>query len=198
MESFEQLARGDWFLLAFFVFGAALSLFFLIRYFHRARLIEDMPTSKIHSAHQGYVELHGTAKCIDGPEIVAPLTGKSCAWYSYSIEERSQHGKRQWQRIEHGTSDFLFLLEDETGSCVIDPDDAEVTPSISKTWYGSNPSRAIDRLQVHPAIDVISKVLTNTSAPYRYTEQRINFNESLYALGEFTSIGADYRKEKKI
>ena len=195
MESFEQFARADWFLLAFFVVGATFCLFFSIRMFHRARLIEDMPTSKIRSAHQGYVELYGTAKCLDGPKIVAPLTRQPCVWYSYTIEERSRHGKQQWRQIDHGISDHLFLLEDDTGKCVIDPEDAEVTPSINETWYGSSPSRSLDRLDVHPSIDLLSKAIVQTGAPYRYTEKRIDINEPLYALGEFTSIGTDFRKE---
>lgn len=195
MQSIEQFAQADWFLLAFFVFGAALSLFLAIRMFHRARLIEDMPTSKIRSAHQGYVELYGTAKWLDGPEIVAPLSGQPCAWYSFTIEERSRHGRKQWRRIDHGISEHLFLLEDETGSCVIDPEDAEVTPSISETWYGSTPLRALDRLDINPTIKLLSKAIVQSGAPYRYTEKRININEPLYALGEFTSLGTDFRKE---
>ena len=195
MHEFEQFSSGDWFFIAVLVFVAILSLLGSIKFFHRARLIQDMPTSKIRSASQGYVELYGESKWLDGPEIVSPLTGSPCAWYSYAIEERTQHGKQKWRRIEHGISDHLFLIKDDTGECVIDPDGAEVTPSVSETWYGSRPDRMLDTLKVHPSIDMLSKALTQAGAPYRYTERRLNINESLYAIGEFTSVGTDYRKE---
>lgn len=195
MQGFEHFSHGDWFLLAALCVGAVIALLGSIRMFHRARLIEDMPTSKVRSASQGYVEFYGTAKWLDGPEIFAPLTGLPCAWYSYSIEERNQHGKQKWRRIDHGVSDHLFLLEDDTGVCVIDPEDAEVTPSVNETWYGSRPARSLDKLKVHPSVDILSKVLTQTGAPYRYTERRLNVDEPLYAIGEFSSIGTDFRKE---
>lgn len=195
MPGLERFSNGDWFLLAALCVAAVASLLASIRMFHRARLIEDMPTSKVRSAPQGYVELYGTAKWLDGPEIFAPLTGLPCTWYSYSIEERSKHGKRRWQRIDHGESVHLFLLEDDTGACVIDPEAAIVTPSVNETWYGSRRSRALNTLKAHPAIDILSKTLSRAGAPYRYTERRLNINEPLYAMGEFTSVGTDFRKE---
>ena len=195
MLGFDYYSSGDWFLLLALIAGAITALLMSIRMFHRARLIEDMPTSKIRSASQGYVELFGKAVCLDGPEITAPLTGLPCAWYSFSIEERSQHGNNKWRRIDHGISDELFLIKDATGECVIDPDGANVTPSVTETWYGSRPNHALDSLKLHPAIDVVTKTLAMTSAPYRYTEKRLNLNEPLYAIGEFASVGTDYRKE---
>ncbi len=195
MQGFEHFSNGDWLLLIALCIGVVITLLGSIRMLHRARLIEDMPTSKVRSAPQGYVELYGTAKWLDGPQIFAPLTGLPCAWYSYSIEERSHHDKRRWRRIDHGVSDHLFLLEDDTGACVIDPEDAEVTPSIRETWYGSKSASPVDASKVHSSISILSKTLARTGAPYRYSEQRLNVNEPLYAIGEFNSVGTDYRKE---
>ena len=48
------------------------------RAIRRARLIEDVPTSKIRSAVQGYVELIGHAEAMEGPAIVAPLSQLPC------------------------------------------------------------------------------------------------------------------------
>lgn len=197
METIHQLAGDELFLTAFFIVGATFSLFSSIRLFHRARLIEDMPTSKVRSACQGYVELLGNAKCLDGPKIKAPLTGKKCVWYAFTVEERNHHGKHKWRRVEHGISDNLFLLEDETGRCVVDPEGADVTPGIRETWYGASPARAIDRLKIHPSLNYISDVFTQSVSPYRYTEERIDINDSLYVLGEFSSLGTDYRNENR-
>ncbi len=195
MQGFSHYSSGDWFLLIALCIAAVASLFYSFKMFHRARLIEDMPTSKIRSAIQGYVELYGKAVWLDGPEIIAPLTGLPCAWYSFSIEERNQHGNNKWRRIDHGISDHLFMLKDETGECVIDPDGAEVTPSITDTWYGSKPKRTLDALKNYPVLNMLNKTGALTNAPYRYTERRLNINEFVYAIGEFKSVGTDYRKE---
>ena len=63
---------------------------------HRARLIEDVPTSLIRSASQGYVELQGIGRLLDGPVIAGPLSGKRCTWWSYRVEERGGGKDRRW------------------------------------------------------------------------------------------------------
>lgn len=60
--------------------AAGISLFSLRkghRQFKRARLIEDMPTSKIRSASQGYTELIGVAEN-RGVTLSSPLSGSPC------------------------------------------------------------------------------------------------------------------------
>jgi hypothetical protein len=120
-----------WALMAFLT-GFSLNAFYrLFRWIQYARLIENVPTAKIRSAAQGYVELSGIAKLMDGPIIMSPLTGKTCVWYSYIIEEKADtsrtegHFNSARQIVEQGKSEELFLLEDETGCCVIDPDEWE-------------------------------------------------------------------------
>ncbi|MEJ2115410.1 MAG: hypothetical protein P8X88_05040, partial [Gammaproteobacteria bacterium] len=93
MQEVARFTNGDWFLLIALFIAALICLFAALRSFHRARLIEDMPTSKIRSCPQGYVELCGTAKLMDGPDIHAPLSGQPCVWYSFSVEEYVEHSK---------------------------------------------------------------------------------------------------------
>ena len=194
MQASYHFSQGDWFLLTVLFVGAGICLFGALRMFHRARLIEDMPTSKIRSCSQGYVELHGTAKWMEGPEIHAPLSGQPCVWYSFSVEEYVANSKHKWRRVNSGVSDQLFLLEDDTGACVIDPDKAEVTPSSSMTWFGNE--RLVPRTHTSP-LDVLGGALFQSNEKYRYTERRIDVYESLYAIGEFCSIGTDYRDSVK-
>jgi len=143
----------------------------MIRWWNQSRMIEDVPTSKIRSASQGYVELNGTAQTMDGPLVISPLTGKTCVWYRYKIEEKVKHydskgnAHSYWKTVKHETSEELFLLEDETGRCVIDPDDADVISHNKRTWY---------KRTVIP--------------PRRYTEELIVDNEPLYAIGLFNTV----------
>ena len=168
---------------------SALGFFFAFRFFSRARLIEDMPTSKVRSAAQGYVELEGHGELMRGEPIVSPLTGRTCTWYQYKIEERVEsydsRGNRQsrWRTIDGGTSDELFLLVDETGACVIDPEGAEVIPSSEDSWYGNNPTWSNGL----PSSRGLGGMLSG--GRYRYSEKRMEPGDPLYALGMFHSVG---------
>lgn len=173
--------------------GIAIAGFwFTFRSLIRARTIEDTPTAKIRSAQQGYVELAGQAKVIDGDPTLAPLTGMDCCWYRYKIEK---HGGKNWHTLESAGSEDLFLLDDETGECIIDPEGAEVTPSDKSVWYGSsrypenrNPQRqTITQQPLFKIARVLNTKITFGNR-YRYTEERIYPGDALYAIGLFRSL----------
>ena len=162
------------------------AFYFLIR----KRIIQDTPTSKIRSAAQGYVELKGHCELMQGEQIKAPLTHTLCVWFFYMIEEHTRSGKySKWVTIEIGTSDELFLLIDETGRAVIDPEGAGITPAIEEIWYGH--SRTPD---ISPERKRGNKWFQFIQGRYRYTEQRIHPGDSLYALGLFNTTGGDNRE----
>ena len=156
---------------------SCVGFYFAFNFLKRARVIDDTPTSKIRSAAQGYVELVGRSKAMDGPPILSPLTNTVCTWYRYKAEET--HDKHT-RTIESGTSDNLFYLLGPTGQCVIDPDDAIVRPTVKKVWYGSR--------NAHKS-SFGSSVLSGLGSGYRYTEERMHDNDPLYAIGEFSSVG---------
>jgi len=163
----------------------------------RYRLIEDVPTAKVRSAHQGYVELVGRAVMMDGEPIVAPLSQTQCCWYRYSIEERS--GKH-WDTLERKTSDALFMLRDDTGDCVIDPEGAEVESLHGKTWYGGSYSTGMPGVHVRldnrarpPSAGTgmfggISRHIHIGAGRYRFRESVILDGDPLYAIGWFKSL----------
>lgn len=178
-----------WIILGLLTTAAAAAFYFTFRALSRARVIEDIPTAKIRSAHQGYVELEGTALPMEGTPILAPLTGSHCCWYRYKIEKR---GDKNWRTVESDTSDGLFLMTDDTGSCIIDPEGAEVTPNHRSTWYGS--SRYPATGNTLPGQERSSKLFgitlttvggTSWSGRYRYTEERITPGAPFYAIGQF-------------
>ncbi len=155
------------------------AFYFLIR----KRIIQDTPTSKVRSAAQGYSELSGKGQLIEGTKITAPLTNTLCTWYKYTIEERRSSGKnRRWVTIESGISDNFFLLVEDTGQVIIDPEGANVTPAEKYTWYGHSkfPSNYPVKKSGFFSFDF---------GRYRYTEERMHPNDPLYALGLFKTIG---------
>lgn len=158
------------------VFLAISGFYITFKYFRRARIIEDTPTSKIRSAAQGYAELVGYGDTIDGPEIISPLSKTPCTWYRYKVEKI---GDKYDQVLDSGVSEELFVLVGKTGRCVINPEGAIVTPTVRKTWYGSkyaNDSRSD---------------LGGLGRRYRFTEERMHPGDSLYAIGFFQSVGGE-------
>ncbi len=181
---------------------SAASLYGIFRFFHRSRFIDDTPTSKIRSAHQGFVELEGVGRLMKGTPIISPLSKKQCLWYNYKIEHQVResdigprdshaHSKTSWETVDSGISDNLFLLADDTGICVVDPEGATITPSFSKTWYGPRDYQVTDSSSIDGVLALVGVTGKNN---YRYTEKRIDVGEALYALGRFKSIGG--RREK--
>lgn len=163
--------------------GAALAAFvYAFVCLRRVRVIEDTPTAKIRSAAQGYGELSGTAQLMDGAPIVAPLTGKTCAWYRYKVEKL---GDKHSHVVDSGESDELFLLLGATGRCVIDPEGATVVTRHKEVWFDHRyPSR---KRGGHGGL--FGLLVGRVGSRYRYTEERLRAGEPLYALGMFKSVG---------
>ena len=170
------------------------SFFCAFSRFYRKRIIEDTPTAKIRSASQGYVELVGYGHLIDGQPITSPFSGNTCLWYEYQVEERSATSQgTEWRTVRSGASDSLFLLKDETGQCIIDPEGASVTVKDSYVWYGNSdmPSSR------SPAVRKISGLNKSISPggfrggfnQYRYTEKLLYPGGRLYAIGLYETIG---------
>lgn len=138
---------------------AAISMLAWLSALNRLRAIRDTPTSKIASAAQGYVELIGR-----GHPFGEPLLGKlsllPCLWYRYRIEKRGSEDK--WKTIDSGESDDTFILRDDTGECVVDPEQAEILTRHHDQWHDGD---------------------------YRYTEWKLIEYDSLYVIGQFRTQG---------
>lgn len=152
-------SRGGW--LACLGLMALVSLFAWLSALRRRRAIADTPTSRVASAAQGYVELRGRGRPLDGTPLVSHLTGLPCLWYRYRVERRS--GDHKWQTVDSGESRASFLLDDGSGCCVVDVEEAELLTRHKETW---------------------------TRDGYRNTEWKLLIGDPVYALGEFATLGA--------
>lgn len=190
--------------------AVALAIVGLLRGFgslQRARLIEDVPTAKVRSAHQGYVELIGTAQAMEGEPIIAPLSGMQCCWYRYRVQERDRN---RWNLVRRGESDGLFLLSDDTGECLIDPEGAKVSAQHVESWFGDGglggfpgvhhralkPDGWLEKL-ADAGIRVTSSAM-GAGARYRYTEEVILPDDPVYAIGHFKSYDdIDHQRNRR-
>jgi hypothetical protein len=129
--------------------------------YRRYRNIQDVPTSRVASAAQGYVELFGRTELLPGEPIMSKLSRSPCCWYSYKVEEKGSNDK--WTTLDSGSSVEQFLLVDDTGQCVISPEGAEVLTRDRKYW------EQLDR---------------------RFTEWLLLPRSAIYAIGEFSTTTA--------
>lgn len=155
-------AAWPWALLAM----AVVSFFAWLGNHRRYRQIHDLPTSRVASAAQGYVELIGRGELIDGEPILSRLGRLPCCWYRYEVEEETSDNK--WKTIDEGSSNAHFLLVDDTGQCVISPEGAEIVTDKHRAWREGS---------------------------YRYNEWLLLPKDILYAVGEFTTAGGNLRED---
>lgn len=104
--------------------GAALLSFGFVL-LREKRLLENVPRSRIRSVAMGFAEIAGTTR-VRTP-LVAPLSGAACVFYRFLVEEEQSNGRGggSWRRVDGGQSAEWFVLDDGTGSIVVDPDGAE-------------------------------------------------------------------------
>lgn len=140
---------------------ALLSVLAWLSALKRLRAIRDTPTSKIASAAQGYVELIGRGQPFCDPPLISKLSLLPCLWYRYKIEKRDSENK--WKTVDSGETDDSFMLRDDTGSCVIDPEQAEIITDHRDQWSRDG---------------------------YRYTEWTLALRDKLYVIGQFRTGSA--------
>lgn len=154
---FRLESRNGW--LACLSIMAAVSILAWLSALNRLRTIRDTPTSKIASAAQGYVELVGSGYPFGEP-LLGQLSRLPCLWYRYRVEKRESENK--WKTMDSGESDDSFILRDETGECVVDPEQAEIFTRHRDQWHDGD---------------------------YRYTEWKLIEHDSLYVIGQFRTQG---------
>lgn len=178
-------------LLAALLGAAAVLAWKTFHYLSHYHLITGTPTARIRSAHQGYVEIIGHIIEGEQAELIAPLSGRPCVWYSYKVYALSGDGNsRNWEVERSGTSDAWFQVNDGTATCLIDPEGATIRTKNIRTWHGS--TAYPDNLRKQDASIQMAALLAGKGADsrrYRYQETLLFNHEQLYALGEFRSTG---------
>ena len=139
---------------------ALISIFAWLSSLARVRAIRDTPTSKIASAAQGYVELSGFGEPFGEVPMLSKLNQLPCLWYRYKVEQRNFENK--WKTVDSGEVNETFILRDDTGTCVVDPENAEIVTQHCDHWQQGD---------------------------YRYTEWKLIRHDPIYVIGQFRTQG---------
>lgn len=110
---------------------AGVSIAAWLRSLRTLQTITATPISRIASAAQGYVALRGRGRALAGVPLLSPFNGLPVLWYRLHIEQRDSDDV--WQSVSQETSDACLILEDDSGQCVIDPQDADVLTQQRET-----------------------------------------------------------------
>lgn len=160
--------------LAFFVGFAGL---------RRKRMIENTPTSTIRGAAMGLAEIKGGARPIPykGGKLIAPLSGKECAYFKFEIQVHVKKGRRYtWETLMTGdTSSHPFNICDETGVMAVFPREAEIElkPDFEHISWGKNlPPNLHSLLQQYKLEKYANRRLS-------FTEWNISEYQDLYVIG---------------
>ncbi len=135
---------------------ALISVFAWLSDLSRWRAVRNTPTSKIASAAQGYVELIGRGQPYSDTPLLSNLSRRPCLWCRYKVEQRGT--KNEWEHVDSGESVNSFVICDDTGECVVDPEQAEISTQHYQQWVEDN---------------------------YRYTEWRLHLQDEIYVIGQF-------------
>jgi hypothetical protein len=164
--------------------SAVVAVFALWKFFVRLgrdRVVEDTPTVRIRSAAQGYVKVAGRALAAGAAPTSAPLSGRPCVWWDFTIAEQQtdSRGNTHWRDIERATSVELFVLEDDDGArCLVGPVTAEVTPTGKDTWYGSTSRPSGPPPESYSLVHI---------GEWRYTERLLDVGTHVCVMGELRS-----------
>lgn len=98
------------------------------------RLIANTALSKIRSLAVGTVKISGKAKCLS-TAIKDPIFSQDCCYYDITVSRWVKVGEsNQWETVHRDVSLAPFFLEDETGSILIRPANAQLIMKKAVHW----------------------------------------------------------------
>jgi len=125
---------------------AVLALWRMLRALRTARQIEDLPTSRLRGAAQGYVELHGRAAGLpQEKDLRAPLSGEGCVWWACQVfREQGIGDKKQWRMTRDEQSAEPFLVDDGSGLALVLPQGADAASVRWRSWQPDSSTRHVE------------------------------------------------------
>lgn len=168
-----------------------------LRAFRRAVLFwRANPVDVIEAAHRtGRIELEASAVPAD-ETLTAPFTGTECLAYEYKVQRyRSNDDGSNWRTMHSDDKRVRFLVEDDTGSVVIESEDADLSlTSGDRITVGRDEtadSRIADFLDTIDDVDPgegassdIGPITVSTGDKRRYVERRIDVGDTAHVYGQ--------------
>ncbi|MFA9516879.1 GIDE domain-containing protein [Halopenitus sp. H-Gu1] len=183
-----------------FVSGGLLAIGFALREVGAVRQVLGGASTDVFSLSTGTtgsVSISGTAVQYED-RLVSPFTGTECLALAYEVEEqRTTNNGTAWVEIDSGRAAVPFLLEDDTGSVLVDPSRVRLGLGTSVTIEVEGGERPPNRIQkfINRTDDVGSEERTwdlklvelNVGNDRRYIERRLEPGEPVTVFGDVQS-----------
>ena len=167
-------------------------LYYFFLGFHllaRKRSLLATPTSKIHSAAPGLVEVSGVAT---GPYTMpAPITGQPC-FLCRTTAWQQRDGRKGWTKVAEETLHLPFFIDDSTGQLLVEPlgADLDLRPDFREEYHASLLSLNLLPLNLEDFPPRVSAFLSRhgivRGRRFRIEESSIKPDDPLFAAGTFT------------
>jgi hypothetical protein len=176
--------------LGFLVILAIVVAVFCIWYFsaekRRKRAIRAVPRTPIAKAQPGKVaRLTGCVSYLTEP-VRAPLTGRACAYYQVTVDERrpTGNGGAAWVTIVRDAAGVDFLIEDGTGRARVVVDQALRVAAVQDAKYASGPfNDATPHLEAYLAKHGLRSKAWILNKTIRYQEAVFEAGETVTLVG---------------
>lgn len=185
----ESLAFGAIFLLI----GLAIAVWgvLTLRKWYYVRAGEPISIRDVFHASNP-VEVEGTIRPVDEEDVLqSPIMQKPCVAYEYKVEERQRRrrsgknngSKTTWKTVDSGENRVPFYLEDDSGRALVRPDGASLSMAKERTRTVEDESALPSGMRGSGGVLSIGSISIG-SRPIRYTEKRLDVDDSGYVFGE--------------
>ncbi len=181
-------------MLAFAVAFVAIPLFAAFRARQQMQALSDVRATSIAQAGDGYIRIEGHARQLEGVPVKATLTGANVVWFHSRVEDShdpyGKHADGMWRTIADEESDEEFVVHDPSGSILIYPAGARVTPADRSIWYGAAPEpedrnpKKFGPAETSKGDGLQIEWSAGATNRYRYTEERIYPGDPIYVQGD--------------
>lgn len=194
-------------LLVFVGLAAAIAWFMIIpilfflneayRVFQQSRRFADIPTSRLRSAAQGYVEVSGRLDTAGADFPRSPISDTPCHYWHLELVRRRQRGdesNNRWVSIKRMASARTILpFEDGTGSAYLLIQDLFFTPpnDYCKVYPRTTRLRAGDRKALEALRDRVPADLLkglDGDGPWQVVERVLPASHPLFVTGLLRTI----------
>jgi hypothetical protein len=118
--------------IALVVVGLILFIVGFVKY-REYRVLADTPQVPIRSVAMGLAHVAGTSS--GGQPLISPLTKVPCYYYEVKVEKQVKKDNQEtWEMTHQERAEVPFYVQDETGSILVDPKNAEY--NLPRAFWG--------------------------------------------------------------
>lgn len=154
----------------------------------RKRYLQIKKTETINISsltENGFYEIKGRAKSLGHNNLYSPLSKKKCVYFHFIVEEERRRSKSTTMTVViDDKSKNNFLIQDETGEAIIQPENADIYLENDKyTTSGTFNSASPEIENVLKSYGISSKGLIFNKS-MTYYEKYIEEDDNLYIIGD--------------